>query len=52
MYVEKVKRKKNMFASLFICQHVSTSIFFGMQKCFIQIILVWEIIMIDKFWFN
>ena len=23
-----------------------------MQKCFIEIILVWEIIMIDKFWLN
>ena len=29
-----------------------TWIFFWMQKCFIEIILVWEIIMIDKFWFN
>ena len=26
--VEKVKRKKNMFDGLFICQRVSTSIFF------------------------
>ena len=28
MYVEKVQRKKNMFDGLFICQRVSTSIFF------------------------
>ena len=28
MYIEKVKRKKNMFDGLFICQRVSTSIFF------------------------
>ena len=52
MCVEKVKWKKNMFDGLFICQCVSTSIFFWMQKCFIKIVLVWEIIMIDKFWFN
>ena len=52
MYVEKVKPKKNMFDGLFICQRVSSSIFFWIQKCFIKIILAWEIIMIDKFWFN
>ena len=52
MYIEKVKRKKNIFDGLFICQPVSTSIFFWMQKCFIEIILEWEIIVIDKFWFN
>ena len=28
MHVEKVKRKKNMFAGLFIFQRVSTSVFF------------------------
>ena len=38
VYVEKVKRKK-MFDGLFICQRVSTSIFFWIQKCFIEIIL-------------
>ena len=47
MYIEKVKQKKNMFDGLFICQRVSTSIFFWMQKCFIEIILVSEIIMKD-----
>ena len=52
MYVEKVKRKKNIFDGLFICQRVSTSIFFWKQKCFIEIILAWEIIMIDIFLFN
>ena len=52
MYTEKVKRYKNILDGLFICQRVSTLIFFWMQKCFIEIILVWEIIMIDKFWFN
>ena len=52
MYVEKVKQKKNMFDGLFICQHVLTSIFFLMQKCFIKIILPWEIFMMDEFWFN
>ena len=31
MYVEKVKRKKDVFDGLFICQRVSTSIFFWMQ---------------------
>ena len=40
MYVEKVKQKKNMFDGLFICLRVSASIFFWMQKCLIQIILV------------
>ena len=43
-----VKQKKNTFDGLFICQRVSTLIFFWMQKCFIEIILVWEIIMINK----
>ena len=41
MYVEKVKRKKNIFDYFFICQRISTSfffLFFGMQKCFIKII--------------
>ena len=54
MHVEKLKWKKNMFDDLFICQRISTSTFFFflMQKCFIEIILVWEIIMIEKFWFN
>ena len=28
-----------MFDGLFICQHVSTPIFFGMQKCFIEIMI-------------
>ena len=28
MYVEKVKRKKNMFAGFFICQRVLISMFF------------------------
>ena len=37
-YVEKAKRKKNTFDRLFICQSVSTSIFFWMQKVFIKII--------------
>ena len=37
MYVGKVKRKKNMFDGLFICQRVSNSIFFWMQKYFIEI---------------
>ena len=37
MYVENVKQKKNMFDGLFICQHVSTLIFFLMQWCFIEI---------------
>ena len=28
-----------MFNDLFICQRISTSIFFFMQKCFMEIIL-------------
>ena len=52
MCVEKVKQKKNMFDGWFICQYVMTSIFFWMQKCFMEIILVWEIIIIDKFGFH
>ena len=38
----KDKKEENMFDGLFICQRVSISIFFWMQKCFIKIILVWE----------
>ena len=49
MYVEKVKREKNMFDGLFICQRVSISMFGWMQKYFIKIILAWEIVMIDTF---
>ena len=45
-YREQVKQKKNMFDGLLICQRILNSIFFWMQKCFIEIILVWEIIMI------
>ena len=41
-----------MFDGLFIYQHISTSIFFWTQKYFIKIILAWEIIITDKFWFN
>ena len=52
IYIYKVNRKKNMFEGLFIYQSISTSIFFWMQKYFIEIILVGGIIMIDKFWFN
>ena len=52
MCVEKVKRKKNMFDGLLIFQRVSTPIFFWMQKRFIKIILVWEIIVINKLLFN
>ena len=40
MCVENVKRKKNKSDGLFISQHVSTSIFFRMQKYFVKIILV------------
>ena len=53
MYVEKVKWKKYMFDSLFISETCfDFNLFFGMQKYFIKIILEWEIIMKDKFWFN
>ena len=45
MYVEKVKRMKDMFEGLSITLHVSASIFWGIQKCFIEIILDWEIIL-------
>ena len=48
----KGKTEKNMFDGLFICQRVLTSIFFLMQKRLIEIILVWEVIMIGRFWFN
>ena len=34
MYVEKVKRKKNMLDGLFICQCVSTSIYFDFKSVF------------------
>ena len=33
MYIEKVKRKKNIFDDLFICQRISTSIFFEYMNC-------------------
>ena len=37
IYVEKVKRKKNMFDGLFICQRVSTSIFFEYQSVLLKL---------------
>ena len=49
MYVEKVKRKKDMFDILFISQCISTPIFWVIQKYFIKIIFVCKIIMVDKF---
>ena len=48
----KGKMEKNYVWWFVTCRCILTSIFFGMQNCFIEIILVWEIIMIDKFWFN
>ena len=46
--------KSYMLDGFFICQRVWTSIFsfFLMQKYFIKIISVWEIIMIDEFCFS
>ena len=41
-----------MFYGLFICQHVSTSVFFLIKNIFNEIILERERNIIDKFWLN
>ena len=51
MYVEKGKQNEIMLWFVYLPTHFDFNLFW-IQKCFIEIILVWEIIMIDRFWFN
>ena len=41
--------ERYMFDGLFICQRIQLQYFGWIQKYFIKIIFVWEIIMIDEF---